>query len=66
MAGSGKVASHSGKFVAGAGLEFQAASESMVAQRFLRRFTLTETDLGASIPDSSSRVRLPYIPPYIH
>jgi len=39
MAGSGKVASHSGKFVAGAGLEFQAASESMVAQRFPKGFS---------------------------
>ena len=34
MAGSGKVASHTGEFLAGAGLEFPPPSKLMVAQRF--------------------------------
>jgi len=42
MAGSGKVTENAGLFIAGAALEFPAASKSIVAQSFPRSIAICE------------------------
>src|SRR5207245_2096035 len=49
MAGSGKVASTPGEFVACAGRNFLAASTSMVAQRFLRMKNVSQGGLAINL-----------------